>query len=298
LRGTGIVRPVVDFNTLVATTSYRTSYATGTVLPSLEADVGRLTAFAGVRLDGATISRESSAAPFGALPVSSTSSGATGQSVIAGARISTATSDGHPVMLGYRLEQGTIADLSQRDQSISASIDNSGVVLGGNVGWRTRAGSARSFGSGSLTFAVSPDVAVQFAGGRYPENPLLGVAAGSFVNAGLVMRFGTRATAGPQPAAVQAPARGMTRLAIRAVDAGRVEVAGDFNRWNPVETSRAPNGVWYVDLSIPPGEYRYAFRIDGRQWRVPEGVAAADDEFGGKSAWLTVKQTSGSPSSK
>jgi hypothetical protein len=53
---------------------------------------------------------------------------------------------------------------------------------------------------------------------------------------------------------------------------------------------RADNGVWYADLNLPPGEYRYAFRIDGKEWRVPEGVAAADDEFGGKSAWLTVSR--------
>ncbi len=51
---------------------------------------------------------------------------------------------------------------------------------------------------------------------------------------------------------------------------------------------RAANGVWYVDLSIEPGEYRYAFRVDGAAWTVPDGIAAVDDGFGGKSAWLAV----------
>ena len=57
-----------------------------------------------------------------------------------------------------------------------------------------------------------------------------------------------------------------------------------------IATTRADNGVWYVDLDLPPGEYRYAFRVDGKEWRVPEGVAAVDDEFGGKSAWLKVSR--------
>jgi 1,4-alpha-glucan branching enzyme len=80
----------------------------------------------------------------------------------------------------------------------------------------------------------------------------------------------------------------MTRLAIAARDASHVEVAGDFTNWEFVVTKRAANGVWYVDLAVPPGQYRYAFRIDGKEWRIPGGAPAAEDEFGGKSAWLTV----------
>jgi 1,4-alpha-glucan branching enzyme len=86
------------------------------------------------------------------------------------------------------------------------------------------------------------------------------------------------------------PARGMTRVAIRAGEARRVDLAGDFSKWQPIAARRADNGVWYVDLDLPPGEYRYAFRVDGKDWRVPEGVAAVDDEFGGKSAWLRVSR--------
>jgi 1,4-alpha-glucan branching enzyme len=79
-------------------------------------------------------------------------------------------------------------------------------------------------------------------------------------------------------------------VSIAAADARRVEVAGDWNQWRPVPLRRADNGVWYLDLAIAPGVYRYAFRIDGQTWQVPRGVAAVDDGFGGKSAWLTVGQ--------
>jgi 1,4-alpha-glucan branching enzyme len=80
----------------------------------------------------------------------------------------------------------------------------------------------------------------------------------------------------------------MTRLALRAPDARVVELAGDFTEWKFVAASRAANGVWYADLRIPPGQYRYAFRIDGTDWLVPDGATAVDDGFGGKSAWITV----------
>jgi 1,4-alpha-glucan branching enzyme len=95
------------------------------------------------------------------------------------------------------------------------------------------------------------------------------------------------------PSAAGAPpiAAGMTRLTIRETLARRVDVAGDFSNWKAIATTRAPNGVWFIDLRIPPGQYRYAFRIDGTTWAVPDGASTVNDGFGGKSAWLTVSET-------
>jgi hypothetical protein len=42
-------------------------------------------------------------------------------------------------------------------------------------------------------------------------------------------------------------------------------------------------------VRIDPGEYRYAFRVNGSAWTVPDDVAAVDDGFGGRSAWLSVR---------
>jgi 1,4-alpha-glucan branching enzyme len=81
----------------------------------------------------------------------------------------------------------------------------------------------------------------------------------------------------------------MTRLALRDEDATSVEIAGDFTNWKFVAATRATNGVWFVDLRIPPGQYRYAFRVDRTKWKVPSGAVVSDDDFGGKSAWLTVR---------
>ena len=141
----------------------------------------------------------------------------------------------------------------------------------------------------ALAMALSRSTTLEIAGGRYDGNRLLGTPAGDFATAGVSLRIGGAQREPSLPRAAGAPQpRGTTRLSIRAPDAHRVEIAGDFNEWKPLAAVRSANGVWYADLPIPSGQYRYAFRIDGKEWRVPDGATAVDDGFGGKSAWLTV----------
>jgi 1,4-alpha-glucan branching enzyme len=144
-----------------------------------------------------------------------------------------------------------------------------------------------------VAVGVGANLAVQLAGGRYAANRMLGTPAGDYLNLGAVIRLHVARSSLPKPSGVSAPATGMTRLSIRAEDAATVEVAGEFNHWEFVSTRRASNGVWFADLRIPAGQYRYAFRINGKEWRIPAGATAAEDEFGGKSAWLTVDPTAG-----
>src|SRR4029077_4277382 len=125
--------------------------------------------------------------------------------------------------------------------------------------------------------------------GSYPSDRLIGARAGRFLNVGMSLRTG-RSSPPHQvsPQGVPAATAGLTRLAIHDDGATRVDVAGDFTNWKAIATHHAPNGVWYVDLRIPAGQYRYAFRVDGTEWRIPDGATAVDDDFGGKSAWLVV----------
>jgi hypothetical protein len=212
----------------------------------------------------------------------------TAATAIGGISFSAVTARGEVASVGYRGETGTVASATQTEHGASAAVANSKVMVGDALGWRHRSTQSTAHGSATLGVAMTPIVMLHVSAGNYLDNSMLGTAAGKFVNAGLSMRLGKRAASMPAPSNIPAPVRGKTRVAIRASDARRVELAGDFNKWQPIATTRADNGVWYADLDLPSGEYRYAFRIDGKDWRVPEGVAAVDDEFGGKSAWLKV----------
>jgi 1,4-alpha-glucan branching enzyme len=121
---------------------------------------------------------------------------------------------------------------------------------------------------------------------------ITGTLGGRFASIGVVVQ-GTRRMANseraPQVRGAPPVASGMTRVAISAPSATRVEVAGDWNGWTSSPATRSPDGIWYADVKLRPGEYRYAFKIDGQRWRVPEGIASLDDGFGGRSALVTVR---------
>ena len=64
----------------------------------------------------------------------------------------------------------------------------------------------------------------------------------------------------------------------------RVELAGDFNGWNPARAAmtRTSPGVWSVGLDAPPpGRYRYKFLVDGRWLEDPANGARDPDPYGG-----------------
>ncbi|HEX9292791.1 MAG TPA: isoamylase early set domain-containing protein [Gemmatimonadales bacterium] len=75
-----------------------------------------------------------------------------------------------------------------------------------------------------------------------------------------------------------------------APQAASVSLVGDFNDWDP---KRAPmqtaQGVWATVVNLAPGRYRYAFLVNGVEWRADPGAPAAkDDEFGTPSSVVTV----------
>lgn len=75
-----------------------------------------------------------------------------------------------------------------------------------------------------------------------------------------------------------------------APQATSVALVGDFNDWDP---GRAPmqtaQGVWATTVPLAPGRYRYAFLVNGVEWRADPGAPAArDDEFGTPSSVITV----------
>jgi hypothetical protein len=240
------------------------------------------------------------AVPFGGTPFSTptvVSASRTALGLVVGGQARLAAADGETMTVGLREEHTTIDTTPTVDRLASIAVSHGIVSVGGSVGVRTEPRLTTTFGSGVLSLAVSPSASITFSAGAYPADRLIGTPAGHFLNLGVSMRTGSlRAPVSHEIEGVPAPQTGMTRLAIRAAGAMRVEVAGDFTDWRPIAAHRAPSDadLWFIDLRIPPGQYRYAFRIDGTRWAVPDGATAVDDDFGGKSAWLTVAAPSNS----
>jgi hypothetical protein len=285
--------------------SFDATFAQIDATPALNWTAGVLTLVGGVHVasgytgvsETTTTTAPTPAGPFGpsqpAQPLTTTqlvsesrsASGASfGGDLRFGAGTPTAT------LLSFREEPMSVGGMLVTDRLAGATVNFSGATLSALIGHRDAPDEHADFASGSAVIPLAGDVALTMAGGKYPSNRLTGAAGGQFFSAGLSIRIGgARLVSLPSPDGVRAPAPELTRLAIRATDADSVSVAGDWDAWKPAATRRAPNGVWYVDLPLKAGEYRYAFLVDGREWRVPEGAVAVDDGFGGKAAYVTVR---------
>lgn len=286
-------------------TSYNATFATAELTPTMEWTAGPLTVFGGARGAGGFTS-VSGSAPSSSMP--GVPAGAPASVLVSrtralyapvyGARVRLVGDD--PTVgaeLSVRAEPMHVADTVVFDRTANLVAVAGPVTFAASVGRRTAPDEQRTFGSANAIVEVSHGVALDVGGGRYASNRLTGAAGGDYVTAGLSFRLGRTGPAPPPaPRGVMRPPVGVTRLAIKAPDARQVDVAGDWNGWTLVPAQRADNGVWYADLQMPPGQYRYAFRIDGHGWRVPSGAVAVDDGFGGKSAYVTVRDTNATDS--
>lgn len=84
---------------------------------------------------------------------------------------------------------------------------------------------------------------------------------------------------------------GALQFVFVAPRASSVTLVGDFNDWDPARTpmQAAREGIWATVVALPPGRYRYAFLVNGVEWRADPGAPAAlDDEFGTPSSVVTV----------
>ncbi len=276
--------------------SYRATYLQAETTPALGLRLGSLELWGGAHGAVARSSTPEVTAPLG-LPGASRSVVQERSAVGAafGAVLTVAApAAGEGARLTYREEHGRPGGALVVDRVAGAAIARGAVTLSGTLGLREARGERRGFGGGQMMLMVAPGIAIFGAAESYPSNRLTGALGGQSFSAGLTFSAGGRRgpRALPQPSGTRPPAPSLTRLSIEAKDASKVEVAGDWNRWQPAPLRRAENGVWYGDFAIPPGEYRYAFRIDGTTWEVPRGVAAVNDGFGGKSGWLSVRASS------
>ena len=106
------------------------------------------------------------------------------------------------------------------------------------------------------------------------------------------------ATPAPSAAAatnVSAPAEASVvyvQFTLTAPGARSVEVAGDFNGWQPQHAEMRDaegDGVWSALIPLPAGVHKYMFVIDGRRWvSDPHAHRFVDDGFGGKNSLVAV----------
>jgi len=201
----------------------------------------------------------------------------------------------HDLRLAYREVRERVAGVTSTDRTLT--LDHRWTLLQWNagIGMRSSEGTRTTFGMAALRIPIIPALALTGSAAWYPANRVLGTEGGRSLRVGMQLGF-----AGGQPRPVKrfraegapAPAPGYTRLLMHAPDAHHVEVAGDWNKWIPATATRAANGVWYADVALTPGTYRYGFRVDGR-WEVPEDAVTVDDGYGGHSAVVQITSSQG-----
>ncbi len=71
-----------------------------------------------------------------------------------------------------------------------------------------------------------------------------------------------------------------------------VQVAGDFNDWQPNKTNLekvGDSGVWQTKLQMPPGRYRYRLVVDGQWQQDPYNKLTEASPLGGFNSVVEVK---------
>ena len=94
-----------------------------------------------------------------------------------------------------------------------------------------------------------------------------------------------------RPWSARGDRQGDFQFVLLAPRAASVALVGDFNDWDPARTPMrtSRDGLWATIVPLAPGRYRYAFLINGREWRAdPSAPVALDDEFGTPSSVVTV----------
>jgi hypothetical protein len=297
----------VTANGSYATTSFDQSFAAAAIASLAEWRVGPLAIYAGPRLQygRTTFTRDHPGKDWlpgplgGAAPTRTQHSASSVHAfgLLAGTQLTlTNAARTRAAFLGYRTEHATFGGLPVTDHTLSTTLAAAQGRVSLSAGRRVAEAENRPFTSATVAWFAHPAFTVELSGGSYLSNRVSGALSGSYLQAGVSWSPGASRSISKRSANVRAqhvprgvapPVRGVTRLAIRAPSATRVTIAGDWNQWKEVATVRADNGVWYVDVPLAPGEYRYAFRADG-EWRVPDGSATIDDGFGGKSALVIV----------
>ena len=59
-----------------------------------------------------------------------------------------------------------------------------------------------------------------------------------------------------------------------------VQIAGDFNQWQPQPLERRLDGWWFVQIQLCHGHHHYRFLVDGKPRLDPAATGVARDDHG------------------
>ena len=71
-----------------------------------------------------------------------------------------------------------------------------------------------------------------------------------------------------------------------------VQIAGDFNNWQPEQTPMqkvGDSGVWQMQTKLPMGRYRYRLVVDGQWQQDPYNELTELNPFGGFNSVIEIK---------
>ena len=74
--------------------------------------------------------------------------------------------------------------------------------------------------------------------------------------------------------------------------AQNVQIAGDFNNWQPELTKMqkvGESGVWQTKLQLPSGRYRYRYVVDGQWQQDPYNEQTEMNPYGEYNSIFEVK---------
>ncbi len=74
--------------------------------------------------------------------------------------------------------------------------------------------------------------------------------------------------------------------------ASKVQIAGDFNNWQPEKTEMqkvGDSGIWQTKVSLPPGKHQYRLVVDGHWQQDPYNERTELNPFGGFNSVVEVE---------
>jgi hypothetical protein len=181
--------------------------------------------------------------------------------------------------------------------AVSYTYHALGIEAAAHLGLSSEPRHADPLARAQLTYALGPRVSVIAGVVSRSAVPALDIRARQFATLGVRLGGGRARNAGPNGSSrvsasefrAVTDSSGQVSLAVRALGAQRVEVAGDFTHWAAISLQPASDGWWRARVTVAPGPHQLSVRVDAGRWRAPPGLSAVHDEFGTTVGLLVVQ---------